>query len=140
MLLLFLMGLTFSFLWLSQGLITISSSFNALWLYNQNKTEFTNLCFVVNLRLSALPSFFGGSVVKNLPTNAGGMDLIPGLGWFPGEGNDNPLQYSCLENPMDIEGYSPWDHKRVGHDWVTFTFKLVSHGLISRRIAGSYVS
>ena len=40
-------------------------------------------------------------MVKNLPANAGNMDWIPGLGRFPGEGNDNPLQYSCLGNPMD---------------------------------------
>ena len=43
-------------------------------------------------------------VVKNLPANAGDirdMDLIPGLGRFPGGGHGNPLQYSCLENPMD---------------------------------------
>ena len=33
--------------------------------------------------------------------NAGGLSSIPGLGRSPGEGNDNPLQYSCLENPMD---------------------------------------
>ena len=32
---------------------------------------------------------------------AGDMDLIPGLGRLPGEGNSNPLQYSCLENSMD---------------------------------------
>ena len=43
-------------------------------------------------------------VVKNLPDNAGDIrdvSLIPGSGRFPGEGNDNPLQYPCLENPMD---------------------------------------
>ena len=40
-------------------------------------------------------------MVKNLPANAGDMGLIPGLGRFPGEGNDNLLQDSCLENPMD---------------------------------------
>ena len=43
-------------------------------------------------------------VVKNLPANAGDLrDLgsILGLGRFPGEGNGNPLLYSCLENPMD---------------------------------------
>ena len=43
-------------------------------------------------------------VVKNLPASVGDTrDLasIPGLGRSPGEGNDNPLQYSCLENPMD---------------------------------------
>ena len=46
-------------------------------------------------------------VVKNLPANAGdirGMSLIPGLGRCPGEGHDNPLQYSCLKNFMD----RPW--------------------------------
>jgi len=40
-------------------------------------------------------------VVKNAPANAGDMDLIPESGRSPGEGNGNPLQYSCLENPMD---------------------------------------
>ena len=45
--------------------------------------------------------FPGDSVVKNLSANAEGPGLIPGLGRSPGEGNDNPLQYSCLENPMD---------------------------------------
>ena len=47
-----------------------------------------------------------GSVVKNLPANAGDTgvsDSAPGLGRSPGEGNGNPLQYSCLENPMDRE-------------------------------------
>ena len=38
--------------------------------------------------------------VKRLVCNAGDPALIPGLGRFPGEGNGNPLQYSCLENPM----------------------------------------
>ena len=42
-----------------------------------------------------------GSVVKNPPANAGDMGLIPVWGRFPGEGNGNPLQYSCLGNPMD---------------------------------------
>ena len=43
----------------------------------------------------------GGSVVKNPPANAGDTGLIPGLGRSPSKGNCNPLQYSCLENPMD---------------------------------------
>ena len=43
----------------------------------------------------------GGSVVKNPPTNAGDSGWILGLGRSPGEGNGNPLQCSCLENPMD---------------------------------------
>ena len=45
--------------------------------------------------------FLGGSVVKNLPANAGDTGSIPGLGRSPGEGNGKPLQYSCLENPMN---------------------------------------
>ena len=43
-------------------------------------------------------------MVKNLPANVGDIrdvGLIPGSGKSPGEGNGNPLQYSCLENPMD---------------------------------------
>ena len=49
-------------------------------------------------------SFPGDTVVKNPPANAGDMrdvSSIPGLGRSAGEGNGNPLQYSCLENPMD---------------------------------------
>ena len=45
--------------------------------------------------------FPGGSVVKDPPANARDMGSIPGSGRSPGEGNDNPLQYSCLGNPMD---------------------------------------
>ena len=45
--------------------------------------------------------FPGGSVVKNLPINIGDVHSIPGLGKSPGEGNGNPLQYSCPGNPMD---------------------------------------
>ena len=41
--------------------------------------------------------FLGGSVVKNLPTNAGDVGLIPGSGRFPGEGNGNLLQYLCKD-------------------------------------------
>ena len=52
-------------------------------------------------------------MVKNLPANAGDIrdiGLIPGVGKFPGEGNGNPLKYSCLEYPMDRE-----DLKAAGH-------------------------
>ena len=45
--------------------------------------------------------FPGGSEVKASASNAGYPGSIPGLGRSPGEGNGNPLQYSCLENPMD---------------------------------------
>ena len=49
--------------------------------------------------------FCGGSVVKNLPADAGDTGLIPGLGGSPGEENGNPLQYSCLKNSMDRGGW-----------------------------------
>ena len=42
-----------------------------------------------------------GSGVKNLPANVGDTGLTPGSGRSPGEGNGDPLQYSCLGNPMD---------------------------------------
>ena len=45
--------------------------------------------------------FPGGSVVKNPPANAGHTGSISGLGRSPGEGNGNPLQYSCLGNPIN---------------------------------------
>ena len=68
--------------------------------------------------------FPGGSVGKNPPANAGDMGSIPGLWRLPGEGNGNPLQHSCLGNPMaggrSQVGYSPWGHKRVGQNqWLS---------------------
>ena len=51
--------------------------------------------------LVTLGSFPGGSDGKAYTCNVGDPGSIPGLGRFPGEGNDNPLQYSCLPKPMD---------------------------------------
>ena len=45
--------------------------------------------------------FRGGSAVKNPPADVGDLGSILGLGRFPAGGNENPLQYSCLENSMD---------------------------------------
>ena len=53
-------------------------------------------------------------VIKNLPASAGGgrdMDSIPGLGRSPGEGHDNPLQYFCLQNPMDRGAWRATVHR-----------------------------
>ena len=60
-------------------------------------------------------------MVKNLSPNAGdvgGLDSIPGLGRSPGGGHGNPLQYSCLENPMEEEpgGLQSMGPQRVGHN------------------------
>ena len=52
-----------------------------------------------------LEYFPGGSEGKASAFNAGDLDLIPGWGRSPGKGNGNPLQYSCLENPMDGEAW-----------------------------------
>ena len=54
--------------------------------------------------------FAGGSDGQESACSAGDLSLIPGLGRSPGEGNDNPLQYSCLGNPMDRGAWqvSPW--------------------------------
>ena len=57
------------------------------------------------------PDFPGGSVVKNPPANTGDADSIPGSGRSPGEGNGNPLQYSCLENPMDRGAWQATVHE-----------------------------
>ena len=58
--------------------------------------------YQISLRIILhLPSFPGGSDGKESACNARDPGLIPGLGRSPGEGNGCPLQYSCLENPMD---------------------------------------
>ena len=65
--------------------------------------------------------FPDGSVVKNPPTNAGDMGLIPGLGRSPGEVNGNPFQYSCLGNPIDREAWwaTVMGSQRIRHNLVT---------------------
>ena len=57
--------------------------------------------------------FPGGSDGRESAYNAGDLGLIPGSGRSPGEGNGNPLQYFCMENPMD---QGAWSATRVGHD------------------------
>ena len=49
-------------------------------------------------------------MVKNLPVNTGDMNLIPGSERSPGEGNGNPLQYSCLKNLMDRRAWQATGH------------------------------
>ena len=60
--------------------------------------------------LNSNEGFLGGSVVKNPPANAGDGDSIPGSGRPPGGGNGNPLEYSCLGNPMDRGGWQATVH------------------------------
>ena len=60
--------------------------------------------------------FPGGSEAKASACNVGDVGSIPGLGRSPGEGNGNPLQYSCLENPMDRGAWRATVH-RVAKSW-----------------------
>ena len=55
-------------------------------------------------------------MVKNLTANAGDMGSIPGSGRSPGEGNGNPLQFSCLGNPMDIGAWQATVHEVAESD------------------------
>ena len=57
-------------------------------------------------------------VKKNLPANAGDLGLIPGSGRSPGEGNGNPLQYSCLENSIDR---GAWRATVCGVEWLSLS-------------------
>ena len=64
--------------------------------------------------------FSGGSVVKNLPAvqvDAGDMGSIPESGRSLGGGHGNPLQYSCLENPMDRGAWQATVH-RIAESWI----------------------
>ena len=75
----------------------------------------------ISTKVPEWQGFPGGSVVKNPLANAGDTALIPGLGRSPGVGNSNPLQYSCLENPMDRKAWQATAHgvARVGYDLAT---------------------
>ena len=74
------------------------------------------LCF-----MNSCQDFPGSSVGKESGCRAGDLGLIPGSGRAPGEGNHNPLQYSCLENPMDRRAWQATVHgvARVGHNLVS---------------------
>ena len=70
--------------------------------------------------------FPGGSVCRESASNVGDLGSFPGSGRSCGDGNDNPLQYSCLENSM---GRGAWwlpsmGSQRVGHDLATLTVSL----------------
>ena len=88
-----------------------------------------NILVIFNFYLDKIrtPDFPGGSVVKNPPANAGDardMGLITGSERSPGEGDGNPFQYSCLENPMahgqrSLGGYSLWSCKESDMTEVT---------------------
>ena len=81
---------------------------------------------------------FGGSVVKNPPANAGDMGSIPRSGRSPGEGNDNPLQYSCLENSIDRGTW--WAHIHKDAVDCEDKFSIQIHILNPEKLVQSYYS
>ena len=87
--------------------------------------KLTNLAFIIPkwfnkiLILEHKGDFPGGTVVNNLPANSGDVDSVPELVRCTGEGNGNPLQYSCLENPMDREAWRVIVHG-VAKSWILY--------------------
>ena len=71
--------------------------------------------------------FSGGSVVKNPPTNARDVDLIPGSGRSAGEGNGNPLQYFCLGSHTDREAWWATVHEVANRSDMTLSPKQHKH-------------
>ena len=93
-------------------------------------------CWSLGWSLVHLPNFYqnnhlpGGSDGIESARKAGDPGSTPGLGRSPGEGNGNPLQYSCLENPhgqRSLAGYSPWRRKQsdMTEQLTLFTFQTV---------------
>ena len=74
------------------------------WLNNQS--------IITYLEQFTIPGIPWGSDHKESACSAGDPDSVPGLGRSSGEGNGNPLQYACLENPMDRGAW--WDTKSMG--------------------------
>ena len=74
---------------------------------------FFNFLFYIGIQLG----FPGGLEGKEYACNAVDMGLIPGFGKSPGEGNGNPLQYSCLENPRDRGAWRTTVHG-VAKSWM----------------------
>ena len=93
------------------------------WTMSKLAKEYVKAVYCYPTYLTSM-GFPGGSVEKNLPAVVGdvkNMGSIPGLGKLPGEGNGNPLWYSCLTNPMDRGALWAIVHgvARVRHDLAT---------------------
>ena len=106
----------------------------------EKKTERVWACQIqhtVRLQLTELRGFPGGAVVKSPPADAGhagDVGLIPGLGRWPGQGNGNPLQYSCLRIPWTEE---PGGQQSLGSQSQTW---LSTHANKRNKVVQKYQS
>ena len=95
------------------------------------KFFYTSLLLIFWMYAYSIPlGFPAGSVMKNLPANAGDTGLISGSGRFPGEVNGNPLQCSCLGNPMDRRAWWATVHEvtksqTLLSDWTILPFSYL---------------
>ena len=94
----------------------------AIYLWYMRQIISSSPPFIIWLCLYYFLGFPGGSAVKILPAvqvASGDMSSIPGLGRSPGGGHGNPLQYSCLGNPINRGAWraTPIGLQRVGHEW-----------------------
>ena len=76
-------------------------------------------------------------MAMNPPTNAGDVGSIPGSGRFPEGGNGNPLQYSCLGNPMDREAWRATAHRVKKKSDMT---EMIEHVHTHRKNSSIYIS
>ena len=81
--------------------------------------------------------FPGGTVVKNLLANAGDTGSIPESGRSPGEGNGDPLQYSCLGNPRDREAWQATIHGVVKQ--LDTTERLNNNNIVSQDLSDVFL-
>ena len=96
------------------------NDYTGVYVYKISVTSVLHFCaFYCLPKLKG--GFLGDSVSKDSACNTGNPDLIPGSGRHPGEANGNPLQYSCLGNPMDRGAWQATVHgvARVGQDLAT---------------------
>ena len=127
--LIFLYILTHTSCFRSVGLLLIHTNYDAFCIkaFPGCPLDWSALANVQSLVESSLTVISGGSKVKVSACNAGDLGSIPGLGRYPGEGNGNPLQYSCLENPMGGGAWWATVHgvtkSRTRLSDFTFTFK-----------------
>ena len=90
--------------------------------HRKHKMNLIVSVITINMNKVGLPTqrkgFLGSLVVKNLPADPGDVGWIPGSGRSSEGGNGNPLQYSCLGDPMDGAAWQATDHgvARVRHN------------------------